>query len=438
MRPHFACYLSATLPDNPQNHKLEWDLYTSFQWEKRIPFHTYVQSTVTAKSLLEEVRSSSQLVPLPLEIQLHVLDFCSASTLFQVMHTSHKLRVEAAKLFWSQKNAYYYVEAYWLLEGAYAGSTNWNLDFLASVQNIEIDCDSASLDKILSSHDDKVNIQQDRITTFWKSITSWFPDVKQVLLSYPYERWENLEPALLPLHALVQACPLSIEIYTLVREKKTCPIQTGCASPYAKKIWRSVAYRLGSGGFWIQAAGKEQHETILMPPKKFSGPVGEFSQLWYQSSIQQLRKWAFWPLVIRAIAHYYLEATPGYCLACPVQTCGDNSHDREEWVAHLVELHLPDWKKLDIAELDLLPGKTRKLLEEHSQGVEGRIEAIRQEFQKRRDEWDQAGATKQKLIERSWLEQLAHDRTWDTGEHPEKSRLWTRYLQSMGAVPICY
>jgi hypothetical protein len=55
------------------------------------------------------------------------------------MHTSSKFRTEASKLFWGKGDAYFLVEAQWLLNKAYPGQSFWDMAFLTNVQNIEIE-----------------------------------------------------------------------------------------------------------------------------------------------------------------------------------------------------------------------------------------------------------------------------------------------------------
>ena len=81
-----------------------------------IPFACHVRHPIsTAPSNL----SFPQFVRLPVELQLYVLRFCDKPTLFRLMQTSHSIRTEATKLFFSDPDAWYCVEGHWLESGAH-------------------------------------------------------------------------------------------------------------------------------------------------------------------------------------------------------------------------------------------------------------------------------------------------------------------------------
>jgi hypothetical protein len=139
MHPEFACNLIATLSQPPWTEELDWSLHTNSEWEKRIPFHTYVQSNRVASRVIEQDSLFLDFGALPMELQLRILALCPANTLFQVMHASPSLRTEASKLFWALPNASFLIQASWLLDGGYPGYTYIELPFLHHVQKVEIE-----------------------------------------------------------------------------------------------------------------------------------------------------------------------------------------------------------------------------------------------------------------------------------------------------------
>ena len=93
---HMAFTMSVThaIQKAPWTKPLNWDLHTNPYGEPCIPFSLYVRSERT---------TSYTALPgfwiLPTELQIRILFFCDAPTLFQLMQVSTAMRVEAKKLF---------------------------------------------------------------------------------------------------------------------------------------------------------------------------------------------------------------------------------------------------------------------------------------------------------------------------------------------------
>jgi hypothetical protein len=76
-----------------------WGLHTIMKWEERIPVHSHVQPGAVSFCFPKQVFSFPQFCTLPAELQYRILTFCSAHTLFQVMHVPSTLCTEASKRF---------------------------------------------------------------------------------------------------------------------------------------------------------------------------------------------------------------------------------------------------------------------------------------------------------------------------------------------------
>lgn len=133
------CNLRELLSYPSQSRDLYQAVYMTSSGEERTPFYTYVSPSGIGGNISQQETAFSIFNQLPEEIQLHIVAMCSVSTLFQLMHTSSKLRREASKLFWGQKTTYFLVEAEWLIDKAYPGQSFWDMAFLANVQNVEVE-----------------------------------------------------------------------------------------------------------------------------------------------------------------------------------------------------------------------------------------------------------------------------------------------------------
>src|SRR5690242_9293647 len=180
MHRQAVCNLLATLSYPPWTQNLNREVYMTPGGEKRIPFRTYVQPSSTCAIASQHSVTLWKFPQLPDEIQLHVLAMCSASTLFQLMHTSSRLRKEASKLFWGKEDAYFLVEAHWLVDKAYPGQSMWDMAFLANVQHVEVEYQARISQEICVRRDGICDIQHNLVDAFWTSLKGRFPNVKKV------------------------------------------------------------------------------------------------------------------------------------------------------------------------------------------------------------------------------------------------------------------
>lgn len=442
MLPEYACHISAIRYPS-QKQELDLDFSTTLFWDSLIPFSSYVRSDYGSSTSQGDALLPLQLPTLPVEVLFHMLRFCPSGTLFKLMRVSPVLRAEASKIFWCRWDTYFYIEADWLLGGALAGCTDLNLEFLHYVENVEVALNSTSITDLCPRHDDEVEIQHGLIDAFWKSIARRCPRVKRVLLSHPTRRqpwWEDTQPIQLPIRSLAQACPPCIQLYILVLEEKRLTV--GIDSPTQPTLrWQHGVYQPGPCSTWLKIPNMEQRKTVMVPPKKFSGPVGEYSRLCYRSSLNSLRQFALWPLIIRAIAQHYLVDKEIAEFLCPAQPCNITFTESEKWMFHIVDEHLRPWDRsfgteYNIEECTILPSKTRALIKARTKRLKESAAIIGEEFQTLRDFWNNGGGINQKEIKDMWMEQLLNDETWETGENPENSRIWQQYLASVGAISL--
>lgn len=59
------------------------------------------------------------------------------------MQVSSTLRIEAKKLFWSSLDVWYHIDGLWLLTGGYTGHTEYDVDAMAHVEQINISLGNA-------------------------------------------------------------------------------------------------------------------------------------------------------------------------------------------------------------------------------------------------------------------------------------------------------
>ncbi|KAF2794226.1 hypothetical protein K505DRAFT_374775 [Melanomma pulvis-pyrius CBS 109.77] len=429
-----VCNLLATLSKPPWTKPLNWSLQMTLQGEERIPYHLYVQSYAVQPRSSSQPSSFPEFNQLPAELQLRILTFCSAPTLYRIMRTSSMLRIEAAKLFWADQNTYYLIEAYWLFGGGHSGYTCYDLSFMAYVQNVEIEYDVIAEDKIGPVRDDVLEIDYEKARDFWKTFKTRFPRAKTVVVN---QNWESVsirqqdddEPVACCLKVLIEVCPVEIDVFAFVLVEVGSGGCKRTALPVANN-WHRVLYQLTKGGGWkkVTTSGFER-KTILIPPKRFHGPVGEFEAQKHEGSRIHLQQIGLGALAIEALDRYYFDKEDPEPFHCPVSGCDVYFEKAGQWTQHAAEAH--SIHSLTKSGFDILPTALQHIFEERKNSLERESEAVGRKFRKIYNDWNEEGGKKRKELERGWIYQLENDEAWYTGTKGTESKLWEWFTTVM-------
>jgi hypothetical protein len=402
--------------------------------EERIPFHSYVQSNVVQPRSSSQTSSFPDFNQLPTELQLRILTFCSAPTLYQIMRTS-MLRIEAAKLFWADPNTYYLIEASWLFGGGHSGYTCYDLSFMACAQNVEIEYGPGSDDKIDPTRDnDVLELDCKKAQDFWKTFQTRFPRAKRVVVN---QNWESLsirqhddEPVACCLRVLVEACPVEIDVLAFVLVEVGSGGCKRTAHPVANN-WHRVLYQLADDGGWkkVTTSGFER-KTILMPSKRIHGPVGGFEGIKYESRRIDLQQIGLGALAIEALDRYYFDKEDTEPFHCPASGCDVYFEKAGQWTQHAAEAH----STIDMiteSQFDILPNALQCIFEERKNNLEQERKAVGTKLRKICNDWNEEEGEKRREIERGWIYQLENDEAWDTGTKGTESELWKWFTTVM-------
>ncbi|KAH6876245.1 hypothetical protein BKA58DRAFT_381281 [Alternaria rosae] len=430
MLPKFVCNLAATLSYPPWKTTLDWDLHTTMQWERRIPFHLYVRRSPVVFCGQKKPNLLSRFCTLPAELQVRILAFCSADTLFQLMHVSSTLRVEASKLFWADPTRFFLVKADWLLDGGYPGYTCYDLAFLKHVQQVEIKYLPRNDDAICPQEDGAVLVRYDLITTFWRSFTQRFPNATRVIINQNWTTppcWQDTYPVAQPVRMLISSCPPGLEISALILEQVPFAVNSG-VMPAAERWYRSL-YQATADGGWAGTRLNRLPVTVLMPTKRLDGPVGEFKALGHRCTSVLLKRNALWPLIIEAIDRHYFDGTKDDPFFCPFPSCSARFARAGEWTIHAIVWHAQEWRTG--RQMDILPDKLKVAFAEKATTLEKELEQIDKLYKELSKDWNEEDGQRQRELERGWMTQLEVDEAWETGKNPRESRLWAEFLEQM-------
>lgn len=259
-----------------------------------------------------------------------------------------------------------------------------------------------------------------------------FPGAKRVVINKNWEsltiRYQNDEPIACSIKVLVETCPTDLDIsaFVLVEVGSGCGKRT--ARPVAKN-WHRVLYRLADDGQWrkVTTSGFERN-TVLMPPKRFHGPFGEFNGIWYEQERIQLQLTGLGAVAIEALdRHYFGKETPEP-FHCPESGCDAYFEKAGQWTWHAAEAHMID---MFIARPEMLPHALQHGVEERKNKLIKEAETRRTKFRKLFKDWNEEGGEKRREIERGWIHQLDNDEAWSTGVKGTDSELWERYQAYM-------
>jgi hypothetical protein len=409
-------------PSRPRD--LYQAVYMTSSGEERTPFHTYVSPSGMRGNVSQQDTAFSMFNRLPAEIQLHIVAMCSISTLFQLMHTSSKLRREASKLFWGQKATYFVVEAEWLINKAYPGQSFWDMAFFANVQNVEVEYQPVISKMICCYEYGTLDIRHDLIDTFWAALKHWCPKLQKVILNQSkgsYTLEDDNEPFPQALQCLLLKCSL---LYLEQKPQSTTGILQWRTDP-----WQRCLFQYTGGRGWLKTEPQRMRRTILMPPKQFTGPVGHYIGLRYQAHMKiPLQRLGLWPLMVEALDCYHFDGVHDKPFSCPLSGCTAYFSQGGEWSVHAAEVHYREQKKL----LEVLPSnRTGAELRERSQTLDRKTKQIQEEFRIVREAWVAGNETAQEEIRQLWIEQLHHDAAWETQETGMKSTLWADFMHDV-------
>lgn len=165
---------------------------------------------------------------------------------------------------------------------------------------------------------------------------------------------------------LIEACPVEIDVlaFVLVVGYRGCK---RTALPVANN-WHRVLYQLANDDEWkkVRTSGFER-KTILMPPKRFHGPVGEFEGLKYENRRIQLQRLGLGALTIEALDRHYFDKEDPEPFHCPVSGCDVYFEKAGQWTQHAAEAHSTDL--MIKSRFDILPNELQHVFEERKNNL---------------------------------------------------------------------
>jgi hypothetical protein len=385
---------------------LDFSLHGDFYGELFSPFSSYVRQTGWTKSN----ESIGQYANLPTELQLKILQFCDAATLFRLMHTSRNMRVEARKLFFSNPGVWYLVHAKWLLTGGYPAYTKLDLDMLACVEQLNVDFSwmherlwmtPEGSGRWAGTEEDAAATayggMDEQIRVFWETVQRRLPQLKHVILSDQCTRSERRPPALWK--KVGRMCPASIDVsfYHLNAD-----------DPYngrsKRTWWRRVINQTTTHDANVRydwESCSELPELIVIPPNhEFRGPVGRYEHFNAKYADHNARRRATRMQRIAAMErlHFHQTHKP---FGCSAPDCTAWFAQPEEYTTHA--------NKTRHDEKDTLPAVYEAAFAENDEKLKQLWKETNDLDSSFLEWWDVEGSEKREAAQKEFVHQLEHD-----------------------------
>ncbi|KAF2675687.1 hypothetical protein K458DRAFT_323970 [Lentithecium fluviatile CBS 122367] len=420
--------LGAINHTGPWTQPLNQDLHVTLDREACVPFSHYVSLKRTPMSSRLKFPRFQEL---PAELRLHILAYCDAPTLFQLLHVSSAVRAEAKRLFWSQPDVWYCVEGTWLVAGGWPGLTTTDLPFLASVEQVEV-----HFNHEMAIRDDwetrtctgapSVRTQsiEELAQGFWQTLQRLFPRAACVTVSESKARMAVDAPPD-DLAAVVRMCPAGIRASAALVEEEE--LEGEADSPHVRLRRERCLWRWdGEVGGWERVGRRWVRRSVLPPPKPFCGPVGAFFRNNHQCTRYCMRSRAVRYLLLEARERHHFDGRYEP-FACLHPGCRARFTRPGAWTVHAVETcH-------DQSEEPPTPPATFRAafvqLEEslsriRQRDVDGELESMRQA-------WGQEGSRERTYAERAFLRQLEQDPLYAHGGPASETSTWASYQALM-------
>ncbi|KAF9699182.1 hypothetical protein EKO04_002869 [Ascochyta lentis] len=283
---------------------------------------------------------------LPAELQLRIMQFCDAPTLFQLMLTTHNIRIEATKLFFSDPATWYRLQADFLLQHPSAGESLYEPCFLASVKQLEIysphlnsrawkpDLEGKTFQSSQERSEYVNKHIKASIQAFWCTVQRLCPQVRRIMFTKDGTSFPDKNVMIDCFQRMAQLCPQGLDVFFYTTE----PAEEAVGRRRKRMLWR---LRTSDEDTAMEITPKlEKHSkapgVIVVPPQKpHRGRVGEFIKA--QTIWEKYYSQSFAAEFYRAAAveqHYFQGRHEPF--GCSVANCDAWFDQPEQYTTHLL------------------------------------------------------------------------------------------------------
>ncbi|KAF2993852.1 hypothetical protein E8E13_000252 [Curvularia kusanoi] len=246
-------------------------------------FHQHVHQSL--KTNPEE--SFTQCQQLPLELQLRIMRHCNAPTLFQLMHTTRDIRIEASKLFFANPAVWYRLESEFLLQKPSNGESLYEPCFMASIKQLEVHCPFLTSrswrpdpdeETFESFEDRRTYIEKHielNIQAFWTTVQRLCPQVRRIMFTQDGSPIPDEDTITDCFRKMTKSCPPSLDVFLYRAE----PAQEAVGRRRGRVLQRlsiSSASTVTESTLQGGTPSRAPIKIVVPPEKPHRGRVGDF------------------------------------------------------------------------------------------------------------------------------------------------------------------
>lgn len=289
--------------------------------ELRIPFACHVRPLKSSAPPLDV--SFHYFARLPTELQFRILRFCNKPTLFRLMQTSHFIRNEASKLFFSDPEAWYCVEGHWLEMGGHPSDGLHDLNFLRRIQRVHITFGLI----------EKADWADEKICEFWARVQCLFPQANYVMFGdESIYTPDDLPPPKLH-RRMYELCPPEINVFVSILRRN---------DRWERSLWRRAFTQEGDNEVdnktqELQNCQSHPGFSIIVPNEQFRGKVGSCQLLESQGWAIPCQRKALRVLRLAAVERLHFHERHE-AFGCGAPQCDAWFEQPEAFTTHAIKL----------------------------------------------------------------------------------------------------
>lgn len=329
------------------------------------------------------------------------------------MHTSSHTRVEVRKLFFSDLDTWYYINADWLLTGGDAGDTINDMDFMASVEQVYVDfgwmdertwMNEEGRDHWVGTEEEAVATSyggmNEQMQKFWRTVQLRFPRIKHVVLGDDHDRSDYHDGRLPPdvYNKVAQMCPPGISVSVDLVQGD------GSTNGRLQRVfWQLITTQKDASKEILTEWDlcSRRCDLIVKPPHKvLAGPAGALMDYVSRGVAisDQTRAIRVYRIAAMEKLHFDGSHEP---FTCAAQSCNVQFSQPEEYTTHVIA------SKHD--KHHTLPEQIEKLFVENDARIDRLCDIKTEREQSLCEWWGAEGSEKRCAAEKELIHQLEQD-----------------------------
>jgi hypothetical protein len=218
---------------------------------------------------------------------------------------------------------------------------------------------------------------------------------------------------------MIEMCPAGIRVSASLLQRVA-----GRINFMERSLWKRTGGDVSNAGDWEKTNPTWTRQNVLLPVKKFRGPVGTYGRAWYSIYQIRIRTAAARLLLIESLERHHCDGRhePFNCFK---PKCEARFEQLGEWTLHAIESgHYSS----------AIPPSSLKAFFDQQKV---KLRHMRRQFfsgnTKMQIDWGEEGSEKRHNAEQAFLYQLDHDPLYAHGKPAKECSTWFMYTRQVNA-----